>query len=900
MIRPPDGTAAIGIDLGTSSSLVAVWTSITGSIPSVLDLGFSHTRPCQMRSAVAYLEDGVRVTGDPAFHDDENLAKGNVYFHTKRILSKRFHDDIVQDFLKEVPFGSFARPTSRTKEIATCTFEIQASGHDDLTVRPEQISAALLTTLKGAYERYLDQTVTLAKEPVVVITVPANFSNSQRQATLHAAKIANIPNAKLINEPTAAAFGHHLSLKSAMPSDAYVLVFDLGGGTLDVTITHMGYDRELWLTDVFCKLRQRLDLLQSERDREQLLHVFDQLKNGDPVQRYRAKMELDELIDVPVQPSFINVLACDGDPSLGGQDFDAALGHLVKERLFERLQKKYKGISWKAVKELLFDVTFELRLARTCEEQKHVFSTRKSGQFGVRFNKLQLKDRSQERPSAAHMRLLQQSTGGIWKLCRKSSPYEVTMRLERGSNGWYLVWERLSGLTSFLTSTKKLPLKNIIRVDVDVTSSCVKRSLKKKMITAEQSQRIISVTMGDSSSTKGSPSFRTVHFVIIGTDDEGAGVVDDRWAMWLRALRCMSSHYSNGPVDGEAVPYERSADASFDFEGIEIQREEFERAAAGREINLSPIETDIGPRQVIKGRNLWQACIAPIERALLQANLRKEDLSEVLLVGGGTRMPRIHSEIRAFFMDCPRTRLSFSRRSGEPVKAVAIGAAYYGRSRIKPERRDRSVSRDSLSWRTTDVRSMCVMTDIASRSIMLKVKRRTEDKHLFFTLIKKGEFLPYQHSHIFHPRGRSQQYIFLEIYDCHDLYTAKYIRREDMLATSNIQKIGEFKFSLTKDENQTRQNTRALSPKNDQNMDMRQLEICVTFNIDPFGVLTVTAKCPQRTSIGGKVVLHLKDSMALKSSQVAAFAEREKEYARRENQDRSQHAFVGAEDAFYD
>ena len=83
-----------------------------------------------------------------------------------------------------------------------------------------------------------------------------------------------------------------------MPISAYVLVFDLGGGTLDVTITHMGYDRDLWLSQVWKKVQKRMNILDNIDDRNRLMACFGALRQGNQTQQYRARRELNEAIDV--------------------------------------------------------------------------------------------------------------------------------------------------------------------------------------------------------------------------------------------------------------------------------------------------------------------------------------------------------------------------------------------------------------------------------------------------------------------------------------------------------------------------------------------------------------------------------------------------------------------------
>jgi len=232
-------------------------------------------------------------------------------------------------------------------------------------------------------------------------------------------------------------------MKTSMPVSAYILVFDLGGGTLDVTITHMGYDRNLWLSEVWKRVQRRMNVLESNDERNRLMACFSALQQGNQTEQYRARRELEEATDVPTQPSFVNVMACDGDANLGGQDFDKALANLVRDRLLLRVQKRYKGISKRVVEDLVFDVFFEFRLLRNCEEQKQIFSNRKVVQMGVKFNKLEKKERTIESPSLRELAVLKKKVNML-KLCRNSNPHDALVSLERDdeSGDWFILWGR--------------------------------------------------------------------------------------------------------------------------------------------------------------------------------------------------------------------------------------------------------------------------------------------------------------------------------------------------------------------------------------------------------------------------------------------------------------------------
>ncbi|MBT7351216.1 MAG: molecular chaperone DnaK [Phycisphaerae bacterium] len=203
----------IGIDLGTTNSCVAV---MEGDQPKVLiNSSGNRTTP----SVVGFTEKGDRLVGEPARHQQVTNPK-NTVFSIKRFMGRR-HDE-VQSEEKLVPYGV----TGGSDELV----KVQV-GSDGKEYTPAEVSAMILTELKRIAEDYLGETVEAA-----VITVPAYFNDAQRQATKDAGEIAGLKVERIINEPTAAALAYGLEKKT----NSKIAVFDLGGGTFDVSILDIG------------------------------------------------------------------------------------------------------------------------------------------------------------------------------------------------------------------------------------------------------------------------------------------------------------------------------------------------------------------------------------------------------------------------------------------------------------------------------------------------------------------------------------------------------------------------------------------------------------------------------------------------------------------------------------
>src|SRR5438309_1784676 len=202
----------IGIDLGTTNSCVAV---LEGGEPTVIpNAEGGRTTP----SVVAFTKDGQRLVGAPAKRQQVTNPT-NTIFSIKRFMGRKY--DEVSEEMKIVPYEVVKGPNDDVR--------VKAGGKE---YAPPEISAMILQKLKTDAEAYLGEQVTEA-----VITVPAYFNNAQREATKDAGVVAGLNVLRIINEPTAAALAYGLDKEGA---DQTILVFDLGGGTFDVSVLELG------------------------------------------------------------------------------------------------------------------------------------------------------------------------------------------------------------------------------------------------------------------------------------------------------------------------------------------------------------------------------------------------------------------------------------------------------------------------------------------------------------------------------------------------------------------------------------------------------------------------------------------------------------------------------------
>src|SRR5574341_563629 len=276
---------AVGIDLGTTNSVVAV---MEGGKPTVIvNNEGSRITP----SVVAYTKTGEILVGQLAKRQAV-LNPENTIYSSKRFIGRRYSE--VQSEIKNVPYNVVAGPNDAVR------FEIQGK-----QIAPEEVSAQVLRKLAGDAAKYLGE-----KVPDVIITVPAYFNDAQRQATKDAGKIAGLNVLRIINEPTAAALAYGLDKKT----NETILVFDLGGGTFDVSIleigdgvfevkatngdTHLGgddWDERIvnWLADQF-KRENGIDL---RADRQALQRLREASE--------RAKVELSTVTQTTINLPFI-------------------------------------------------------------------------------------------------------------------------------------------------------------------------------------------------------------------------------------------------------------------------------------------------------------------------------------------------------------------------------------------------------------------------------------------------------------------------------------------------------------------------------------------------------------------------------------------------------------------
>jgi len=262
----------IGIDLGTTNSVVAV---MEGGQPTVIPTA-EGGRLCP--SVVAFTQNGERLVGQAAKRQ-AIINSENTIYSIKRFMGRRFSE--VETERKMVPYQVVEGPVGDVR------VRIPATGRE---YSPQEISAMILAKLKADAEAYLGEPVTQA-----VITVPAYFNDSQRQATKDAGKIAGLEVLRIINEPTAAALAYGLDKKK----NETILVFDLGGGTFDVSIlevgdgvievkatngdTHLGgddWDQRIvnWAAEEF-KKEHGIDLRQDRQALQRLREAAEKAKN---------------------------------------------------------------------------------------------------------------------------------------------------------------------------------------------------------------------------------------------------------------------------------------------------------------------------------------------------------------------------------------------------------------------------------------------------------------------------------------------------------------------------------------------------------------------------------------------------------------------------------------------
>ncbi len=346
----------IGIDLGTTNSVVAV---LEGGKPVVItNQEGNRTTP----SVVAFTDKGERIVGQVAKRQAVTNPNKTV-FSIKRFMGRKFSE--VSNEIKEVPYqvASGSNDTARVKI-------------EDKEYSPPEISAFIIQKLKQTAEEYLGEKVTDA-----IITVPAYFNDSQRQATKDAGKIAGLDVKRIINEPTAASLAYGLEKKK----DEKIAVYDLGGGTFDISIldlgdgvfevlstngdTHLGgddFDQRLvdWLADNF-KKEEGIDLRNDAMALQRLKEAAE-----------KAKCELSNTLETDINLPFITADASGPkhlNIKLTRATFDELTADLV-ERTRQPVESALKdaGLTSKDIDEVIL-VGGSTRIPKVQELVKNVF-----------------------------------------------------------------------------------------------------------------------------------------------------------------------------------------------------------------------------------------------------------------------------------------------------------------------------------------------------------------------------------------------------------------------------------------------------------------------------------------------------------------------------------------------
>ena len=349
----------IGIDLGTTNSCVAI---MDGKTPRVIENAEGvRTTP----SVVAFLEDGERLVGQPAKRQAVTNPS-NTLFAIKRLIGRNYNDPLVEKDKGMVPYDIVKGPTGDAW--------VEAQGKE---YSPQQVSAFILQKMKEAAEQHLGEKVDKA-----VITVPAYFNDAQRQATKDAGKIAGLEVLRIINEPTAAALAYGLDKKA----QEKIVVFDLGGGTFDVSVLEVA-------DGVFRVISTNGDTHLGGDDFDQALinHVADQFQREQGIDLRKDAMAMQRLQEAcekakkelsTAQSTDVNLPFITADAS-GPKHLQMTITRAEFEKMCDPLIERCRGPVLQALKDAKLDpkdidevvlVGGSTRIPKVQELVKKVFS----------------------------------------------------------------------------------------------------------------------------------------------------------------------------------------------------------------------------------------------------------------------------------------------------------------------------------------------------------------------------------------------------------------------------------------------------------------------------------------------------------------------------------------------
>ncbi|EPE06105.1 hsp70-like protein [Ophiostoma piceae UAMH 11346] len=350
--------SVIGIDLGTTNSAVAI---MEGKIPKIIENSEgARTTP----SVVAFSEDGERLVGVAAKRQAV-VNPENTLFATKRLIGRRFKDAEVQRDIKEVPY----------KIVQHTNGDAWVSARDK-TYSPSQVGGFVLQKMKETAEAYLGKPVKNA-----VVTVPAYFNDSQRQATKDAGQIAGLNVLRVVNEPTAAALAYGLEKEA----DRIIAVYDLGGGTFDISVleiqqgvfevkstngdTHLGgEDFDIYLVRHLVETFKKESGLDLTGDRMAIQRIREAAE--------KAKIELSSSLQTDINLPFITADAS-GPKHINTKLTRAQLEKMMDPlitRTIEPVRKALKdaGLQAKEIQEVIL-VGGMTRMPKVSESVKNIF-----------------------------------------------------------------------------------------------------------------------------------------------------------------------------------------------------------------------------------------------------------------------------------------------------------------------------------------------------------------------------------------------------------------------------------------------------------------------------------------------------------------------------------------------